>query len=397
MKRKLSKIEIICLIIFVGVAILCFTWYFLYAYLAVPELKLKGEKEVVITLKETYKEQGAEAYLDNEDISDRIKIKDNINNKKVGKYQVEYTVTNTKGKRKQKITRTVEVKDDVKPEIKLKKGKVYKTQYGHEYKEPGYTASDNYDGNITDKVEVKGSVDINKLGSYKLYYSVEDSSKNKTTKIRTVKVVDETSPVITLRGKSKIILQKGEPYIEQGVLATDNYDGDITSKVITKGKVNTKVLGVYTITYSVTDTFGNYKEAERVVQVGTQKEIDNDNRIIVSIKEQKLWYYKNGNLVITSNVVTGTKNTWDTKTGNFRIRSKATNTYLTGADYKSYVNYWMLIDYGTQIGLHDATWRSSFGGNIYKYNGSHGCINLPYHVAQTIYQKAKIGTKVYIY
>ena len=57
----------------------------------------------------------------------------------------------------------------------------------------------------------------------------------------------------------------------------------------------------------------------------------------------------------------------------------------------------MLIDYGTQIGLHDATWRGSFGGSIYKYNGSHGCINLPYWVAQTIYDKAPVGTRVYVY
>ena len=180
-------------------------------------------------------------------------------------------------------------------------------------------------------------------------------------------------------------------------MATDNYDGDITSEVVKRGRVNTSIRGVYTVTYSVSDSFGNYTTKERIVQVGTQSEIDDDNCVMVSIDKQKLWFYKHGRLILTSNVVTGTKNSWDTITGNFRIRNKARNTYLTGADYKSYVNYWMLIDYGTQIGLHDATWRGSFGGSIYKYNGSHGCINLPYWVAQTIYDKAPVGTRVYVY
>ena len=118
---------------------------------------------------------------------------------------------------------------------------------------------------------------------------------------------------------------------------------------------------------------------------------------MVSIDKQKLWYYKNGKLKLTSSVVTGMKNSWDTITGTFRIRNKARNTYLVGADYRSFVNYWMLVDYGTQIGLHDATWRSSFGGSIYKYNGSHGCVNLPYGVARTIYNSASVGTLVLIY
>lgn len=395
--RKISKIEITCIIIFLFTSILCFIWYFLYAYFANPEIELKGDKDVVVELNGTYKEYGATAYIDNEDISDRIEIKNDIDITKVGDYKVTYVVTNKKGKRQRSVVRNVKVKDNEKPVIKLKGSKVYKTQYGDDYAEPGYSATDNYDGDITSKVKISGSVDVNKIGTYKLYYSVTDSSSNKTTKIRTVKVVDETSPIIKLRGSNSIILKKNEPYVEQGCLATDNYDGDITSKVVKTGKVNTSVLGVYTITYTVTDSFGNSTTKKRTVQVGTKSEIDNENRIVVSIKEQKLWFYKNGKLVITSDVVTGTKNVWDTITGTYRIRNKAVNTYLTGADYRSFVNYWMLIDYSTQIGLHDATWRSSFGGSIYKYNGSHGCINLPYSVAKTIYNKAKVGTKVYIY
>jgi len=70
--------------------------------------------------------------------------------------------------------------------------------------------------------------------------------------------------------------------------------------------------------------------------------------------------------------------------------------YLVGKDYKSFVNYWILIDRRNQIGLHDATWRSSFGGPIYKYNGSHGCVNMPYKKARYVYNYIPIGTKIYI-
>lgn len=372
-------------------------WFLLYAYFAEPTITLKGEEEVTIKLNEKFIDSGATAMLDNKDISKTIKVTNNIKANVVGDYEVVYSVTNTKGKKEKKVTRIVKVRDDIKPVIKLKKGSVYKVQYGTNYKEPGYTATDNYDGNITKKVKVTGNVDTNKLGMYKLYYSVTDSSSNNTVKTRTVKVVDETPPVIKLLGKERTVIKVGEPFLDHGYTATDNHDGDITDKVYSKGKVNPKVAGVYHISYSVEDSFGNFATIERTVQVGTQSDIDEDNYIMVSIEKQKLWFYKKGKLKLTSNVVTGHKNMWDTKKGSFRIRSKNYQIYLIGADYRTFVNYWMLIDSSTQIGLHDATWRDSFGGSIYKSNGSHGCVNLPYSVAQYIYQNAKVGTLVLIY
>lgn len=118
--------------------------------------------------------------------------------------------------------------------------------------------------------------------------------------------------------------------------------------------------------------------------------------ILISIKSQKLWYYKNGKLKLTTKVVTGQKGKHDTPKGTYKIRGKARSVYLVGPDYRSYVNYWMLIDRRTQIGLHDATWRGSFGGTIYKRYGSHGCINLPYSKAKYIYKYAPVGTTVII-
>lgn len=118
--------------------------------------------------------------------------------------------------------------------------------------------------------------------------------------------------------------------------------------------------------------------------------------VLVSIKKQKLWYYKNDKLVFSSYVVTGQKNKYDTPRKTYYILGKARSVYLIGPDYKSFVNYWILIDGKMQIGLHDASWRSSFGGNIYKYNGSHGCVNMPYSKARYVYNNIKIGTRVVI-
>ncbi len=122
----------------------------------------------------------------------------------------------------------------------------------------------------------------------------------------------------------------------------------------------------------------------------------NKTYVIVSIKNQKLWYYKKGRLILSTNVVTGQKGKHDTPRGTFKIRGKARNVYLIGPDYKSFVNYWMLIDSSTQIGLHDASWRWKFGGSIYKYNGSHGCVNMPYKKARYVYNYVPTGTKVIV-
>ena len=77
------------------------------------------------------------------------------------------------------------------------------------------------------------------------------------------------------------------------------------------------------------------------------------------------------------------------------VLNKARNVTLKGADYESFVNYWIAFK-GSAYGLHDASWRSNFGGTIYKYNGSHGCVNMPYYKVQELYNLVDIGTPVYI-
>ena len=116
----------------------------------------------------------------------------------------------------------------------------------------------------------------------------------------------------------------------------------------------------------------------------------------IDLSSQKLWLYKNGERIITTSFVSGSvAEGHRTPTGIYSIYSKQTDRYLTGADYRSFVKYWMPFLGG--YGLHDASWRSSFGGTIYYYDGSHGCVNLPSSAAKTIYNNVSVGTKVILY
>lgn len=122
-----------------------------------------------------------------------------------------------------------------------------------------------------------------------------------------------------------------------------------------------------------------------------------DTYIEVSIGKQHLWYYKNGKLQSETNVVTGdVSKKRGTPSGVYFISERVNGKYLTGADYKTWVNKWMRLT-NTGIGLHDAGWRGSFGGNIYKGNGSHGCINLPKNYAYSLYDVTYVGMPVIIY
>ncbi|MCD7956940.1 MAG: L,D-transpeptidase/peptidoglycan binding protein [Lachnospiraceae bacterium] len=120
----------------------------------------------------------------------------------------------------------------------------------------------------------------------------------------------------------------------------------------------------------------------------------------VDLTGQHVWYYKDGELIIESDCVTGKPTEErETTTGVFMIPYKQMNVTLKGGTgssaWETDVTYWMPFHDGQ--GLHDATWRSSFGGSIYKTNGSHGCVNLPYDVAETIYNEMEERTPIFLY
>ncbi len=116
----------------------------------------------------------------------------------------------------------------------------------------------------------------------------------------------------------------------------------------------------------------------------------------INLTAQHLFFYKEGKLVIESDFVSGNESRgWSTPAGAYPLTYKQRNATLKGQNYATPVSYWMPFNGG--IGMHDAYWRSSFGGKIYKTNGSHGCINLPPAVAKTVYENISAGMPVLCY
>ena len=118
--------------------------------------------------------------------------------------------------------------------------------------------------------------------------------------------------------------------------------------------------------------------------------------IEVSIEKQHCWVYKDGKMIMDTDVVTGTQGSHDTPKGIYHILERKDGKYLTGANYRTWVNRWMRLTW-SGVGLHDAYWRGSFGKEIYKYKGSHGCVNLPKSFAYALYDKTYIGMPVIVY
>ena len=121
-----------------------------------------------------------------------------------------------------------------------------------------------------------------------------------------------------------------------------------------------------------------------------------DTYVEINLTAQHLFFYKNGSLIVESDFVSGNMSKhYDTPTGIYGLTYKERNATLRGEDYATDVSYWM--PYCNNVGMHDASWRSSFGGNIYKTSGSHGCVNLPPSVAQKIFENIEEGDPVLVY
>lgn len=119
--------------------------------------------------------------------------------------------------------------------------------------------------NISNMIVTKGTVDVKKVGSYRIVYEINIHKKNKQV-IRNIEIVDTTAPSLTLEGDEKITLTTGMDYVEPGYKAIDNYDGDITSSVETTNNIDNKNSGIYEVTYNIKDSSGNISTIKRIVE-----------------------------------------------------------------------------------------------------------------------------------
>ncbi|MCK0178724.1 DUF5011 domain-containing protein [Flavobacteriaceae bacterium S0862] len=229
-----------------------------------PIITLTGDSLINLEQGDLYNEQGATA-TDNidGDISANIVIGgDMVDTNTVGTYIVTYNVIDVTGNAAAEATRTVNITQDVTaPVITLNGASLINLNLGNVYTEQGAIATDNVDGDLTSSIAIGGDVvDGNIAGTYIVKYNVSDSAGNAATEVsRTVIVAPDTeAPVITLIGASIINLNLGNLYTEQGAIATDNVDGDLTSSIAIGGDaVDGNTAGVYIVTYNVSDAAGN--------------------------------------------------------------------------------------------------------------------------------------------
>lgn len=170
-----------------------------------------GESEITLEYGESYTEQGASAKLFGKWIHKNGKplelvTEGTVDDKKLGSYTVKYFADHKK--LHGEAVRTVTVVDTKAPELTLEGKESISVTRGNKYEEPGFKASDNYDGDITAKVTVSGEVDTSKTGEYTLTYEIKDTSGNTVTKTRTVTV---KAPVI----KPSVITPEG-PTVNPG-------------------------------------------------------------------------------------------------------------------------------------------------------------------------------------
>lgn len=248
--------------IFVGSVMILFLVVLLGYFFFVPKISLNGSDVIRISWKTRYEEKGYKGSYFFRDQTKRVKVKGKVDSEKVGTYIITYHLDS--GMFHTRVKRRVEVVDLEKPVITLVGSEEVVICPSSIYQEEGYQAIDEYDGDLTDKVErIEGDDEIK--------YKVHDSSHNVQIASRKIKREDVTPPTITLNGSSYVYQVVGSTYQEQGVTVLDNCDDSLSSKVQIMSDVDTSKEGIYTVTYTVSDRSGNVSSVSRKVEVVSLK------------------------------------------------------------------------------------------------------------------------------
>ena len=227
------------------------------------QLTMAGDRMITLEYGQPFDEPGATAQYrsikpDTEPKDVQVTQIGRVDVKKLGIYNIKY-IAEYDG-HVGTAYRRVRVVDTCPPEITLTVNEGSYTLPGQQYQEEGFAATDNYDGDITDRVQRTEQDGI-------VTYTVSDTSGNSTVITRTINYNDPVAPELTLQGDAHITIKAGQTYMEPGYTAVDNCDGDITAKVTSSGGPDVYNPGTYVITYTVQDSFGNQTSAQRTVNV----------------------------------------------------------------------------------------------------------------------------------
>lgn len=237
-----------------------------------PVITLNGDAVVYIEAKTgaKYVEEGAVVVDDIEGIlpNDRLVITGSVNTDVIGTYFIKYDAKDIHGNPAISVYRQVVVRDTTPPEVTLNGSKDIKLLYGEDYIEEGAIAIDNYDGELL--VTINNPIVIDKTGIYEVTYVAYDKSGNRGSATRTVEIIDNISPNITLIGDAIMYVEVYTKFEDLGALVEDNVDGRFVidgtsffykekydSEEVQVDKVDTTKLGYYFVHYDYTDSSGN--------------------------------------------------------------------------------------------------------------------------------------------
>lgn len=261
---KKSKKTLIYTILIIFFALLgAFATYFILEQLEDTPLTLSVLDDQTITLEygidmppevtATYRT----SKFSKEDIYVDVKIEGELDLSKLGTYTVTYIASNEN--ETVSATHTYVIQDYTAPTITLVGSTGYYSP-GYTYQEAGFTASDNYDGDLTSQV-------VRTETPTSVTYSVTDSFGNECSVTRNLICQDIVAPGLYLNGDDKIIIPKGSTLMDPGCMAFDDVDGDISSKIMVTGGVDSNKYGKQYLTYTVVDSSGNISQIQRTVVV----------------------------------------------------------------------------------------------------------------------------------
>ncbi len=250
-----------------------------------PVISLLGEATVRIPAGASFVDPGARAEDDTDgDISAQIAVQGSVDTATPGIYTLTYTIRDAAGNAAEPVTRDVVVTppvgvDDTPPVIALAGPATVEISTGETFADPGATAIDDVDGDISGRIVVEGTVDTATPGTYILTYTVRDAAGNAAEPaIRTVIVgeptapEDATPPELTVDATDVVEIPPGGTFTPPAAVAADDADGDLSGQIEVAGTVDPLTPGTYTLIYSVTDAAGNAADPVSVRVVVTDSE-----------------------------------------------------------------------------------------------------------------------------